>query len=264
VRGRDLLARHNLESRFGGFSDVDGTAIYSTRAKALATRSSVLIDFGCGRGKGADDPVEALGALRVFRGRVARVIGLDVDPAAAGNPTVDDSHLLDGPRWLLPDGTADLCIRDNVLEHLPEPDAFFLEARRALKSGGHLGVRTSNAHSYVGLASLLFPERWHTAVLARAQNGREGQDIPPEPMRCNNVGKVRRALRRHGFDGVAYGYEAESSYLSFAAPLYALGVLYQRLTPGLSRSAIFAFARRRGEIEETSSTEAQSEEGSSR
>jgi hypothetical protein len=51
-------------------------------------------------------------------------------------------------------------------------------------------------------------------------------------------------MRRHGFDHVVYGYEAEPSYLHFSRLAYVLGVLHQRFAPGFLKPAIFGFARR--------------------
>ena len=38
------------ESRFGGFTDIDGTILFFTRVKALLDASSVVLDLGCRRG----------------------------------------------------------------------------------------------------------------------------------------------------------------------------------------------------------------------
>ena len=67
---------------------------------------------------------------------------------------------------------------------------------------------------------------------------------PDMDYRCNTVWRLRRTLARYGFDGIAYGYEAEPSYLNFSRVAYALGVLHQKLAPGFIRPAIFVFAQR--------------------
>ena len=56
------------------------------RREALATLGEVrglsVLDYGCGAGGYGDDPVALRRDLRVFRGKVKKVIGLDVDPSA--------------------------------------------------------------------------------------------------------------------------------------------------------------------------------------
>lgn len=233
------------ESRFGGFTQVDGTLAFYTRVQALARPDSVVVDFGCGRGAYGGDPIPLRRESRIFKGKVQRVIGLDANPASAENPFLDEFHLLQNTRWPLPDAAADLIICDNVLEHLPEPAAFFAEAWRVIKPGGSLCVRTPNRWNYIAMLSRLVPNHGHAQVLAKAKPGLAEQDIFPTFYRCNTLWAVRHALARQGFDAVVYGYEAEPSYLSFSRAAYALGVLHQKLAPGIFRAAIFAFGKRR-------------------
>lgn len=232
------------ESRFGGFTQVDGTLAFYTRAQALVRPDSVVIDFGCGRGAYGSDPLPLRRDLRVFKGKVQRVIGLDASPSGAENPFLDEFRRLESDRWPLPDGAADLIVCDNVLEHLPDPDAFFAEAWRVLKPGGSLCIRTPNRWNYIALLSRLVPNYSHTQVLAKAKPGLAEKDIFPTFYRCNSLGAVRRAMTRHGFDAVVYGYEAEPSYLSFSRAAYALGVLHQKIAPDVFRAAIFAYGKK--------------------
>jgi SAM-dependent methyltransferase len=233
------------ESRFGGFTRLDGTLAFYSRVQALSGADTVVIDFGCGRGAYAGDPVAFRRDLRVFRGKARRVIGLDASPASADNPFIDEFHCLEGLHWPIEDGQASLVICDNVLEHLPDPDAFFSEAFRVLSRGGTLCIRTPNLWNYVALLSKIIPNRSHAGALAKAKPGLAAEDVFPTLYRCNTIPAVRRALVRQGFDSVVYGYEAEPSYLSFSRVAYAVGVLHQKIAPGLFRAAIFAFGRKR-------------------
>ena len=178
------------ESRFGGYTDIDGTVAFYTRVSALLRPESRVVDFGCGRGAYGEDPVRVRRDLRILKGRAGRVIGLDVDPAGAANPYLDEFRPLEDRCWPLPDSSADLVLADNVIEHLPAPEDFFIEARRVLKGGGSLCIRTPNAWSYVALISRLIPNRSHAAVLAkvkdRSQAGRCLPDLLPlqQPPGC--------------------------------------------------------------------------------
>ena len=233
------------ESRFGGFTDIDGTVAFYQRVNALLEPGFVVVDFGCGPGEYGRDAVRIRVELRVLRGKVRKVIGLDVDGRAAENSFVDEFRQIgDGEPWAVEPASADIVLCDNVIEHLERPAWFFAEARRVLRPGGYLAIRTPNVLSYVGAASRLIPNRWHRRVLRAVQPGRD--EAYPTVYRCNTVWRVRRMLAEHAFDGIAYGYEAEPSYLNFSKLVYALGVLHQKLAPGFLRPAIFAFARRRG------------------
>jgi SAM-dependent methyltransferase len=231
------------ESRFGGFSDLDGTIAFYNRVNSLLNRQSVVVDFGCGRGAYGSDPLPYRRGLRILRGKVERVIGLDVDPAGFENPFLDEFHRLESSRWPLENSSVDLIVCDQVLEHLPEPAQFFDEASRVVKTGGLLCLRTPNAWGYVGLISRIVPNASHHEVMHRLGLPKLEQDTFPTLYRCNTLPALRRALKQHRFEGAVYGYEAEPSYLAFNRLAYALGVLHQRFSPGFFRLAIFAFAR---------------------
>ncbi len=242
---RDLAshkARFYPESWFGGFTDTDGTILFYTRVNALLQPSFTVLDFGCGRGAYGEDPIPIRRNLRILRGKAARLIGLDVDPAARVNPFVDEFHLLEGKSWPLPGSSVDICLCDHVLEHLEEPEAFFSETRRVLKGNGFLCMRASNAWGYPALTSRLIPARLHLSVLAKAKDNLKAQDVFPAVYRCNTIPKVRAALDRCGFEHVVYGFRAEPSYLAFSRLVYALGVFYQRFAPGFLSPVLFAFA----------------------
>ncbi len=234
------------ETRFGGFSNLDGTLLFYVRINVLARPHFRVLDFGCGRGAQSEDPIPWRREMRTLRGRVARVIGLDVDPVGAENPTLDEFHQLDpqAGTWPVESSSVNLIICDNVIEHLPDPARFFDEAHRVLAPGGYLCIRTPNRLSYVGIASSLLPNRHHARVLTRVQANRQEKDVFPTLYRCNTVRAVRRELKKRGLEAVVLGYEAEPSYLHFSKLAYFFGVLHQRFAPSVLRPAIFAFAQK--------------------
>jgi SAM-dependent methyltransferase len=232
------------ETRFGGFTDIDGTVTFYARVNALARPTFSVLDFGCGRGAHAEDPVDFRRNLRCLKGRVARVIGIDIDPVGAGNPTLDEFRVVAPNRpWPVDSGTIDMLICDFVLEHLADPGAFFREAGRVVVKGGFLCIRTPNVLGYPGLISKLAPNWYHEALALKGNPGRREQDAFPTLYRCNTISALRRQMKANGFQAVVYGYEAEPSYLEFSKFAYALGVLHQRFAPAFLRVAIFAFGQ---------------------
>ncbi len=208
-----------------------------------------VLDVGCGRGAGLmEDSVayrRKLRDLRGGRGEERRVIGLDVDPDAAQNPGLNEFHRIDGvSAWPVPDESIDLIVSDFVLEHIDNPEAFFAEAARVLKPGGVFCARTPNRIGYVGLVASLIPNSRHVQVLKVAQEDRKEMDVFPTYYRVNTVWAVRRVLKQAGLEGIAYGYEAEPSYLQFSALAYVLGKYLHALTPSILRTCLFIFARK--------------------
>ena len=233
------------ERRIGGFTHADDTVAFFSRINSVLEPSMVLLDLGCGRGAALEDPVPWRRQLRIFKGRCALVIGVDPDPAAATNPTIDEFHLIVDGRLPLSNETVDLCIADFVLEHVEDVDAFMAECSRVVKPGGYVFVRTPNVWSYPVVASRIVPNRLHARALRRLQPNRKEEDVFPTLYRCNSREKLRRTLERHGFDCVVRAHESEPGYLGFSRPLYALGVVYQRYAPQALRSVLMAFAVKR-------------------
>lgn len=231
------------ESLFGGYSDIDGTVAFYNRVQSLVSSDSIVLDVGCGRGAFMDDAVPLRRELHVFKGKARRVIGIDVDEVAASNPFLDSFHLINGQHWPVSDNSVNIVVSDNVIEHLEDPDAFIAEARRVLKDGGYICLRTPNSWGYVALCSKLVPNRHHVRVLSRVQDGRKEEDVFPTLYRCNSIPAMRTMLGKYGFEHVVYGYEAEPSYLSFSKFAYWLGVLHQKFAPHFLKPALFVFGR---------------------
>src|SRR6185369_8921636 len=89
------------ESKLAGFTNVDGTIAFFNQVNALLKPVSVVVDFGCGRGEYKEDPVEFRRKLRILKGKVRKVIGLDLDPAGKKNPFLNQFLQLKGDRWPL-------------------------------------------------------------------------------------------------------------------------------------------------------------------
>jgi SAM-dependent methyltransferase len=233
------------ESKFGGFTDIDGTVAFYLRVNALSQASSVVLDVGCGRGAYAEDPVSTRRDLRILRGKVKKVIGIDVDPAAGDNPYLDEFHPIENGTWPVHDDSVDLIVCDYVLEHVEDPGALFNEVRRVLRKDGYICIRTPNLWSYHTVISMLIPNRYHAALAAKVQQGRKAEDVFRTFYMCNTTAKIRSMLNRSGCTcNVAYSYSAEPSYLSFSKLAYWFGVLHQRYAPRIFKSTILAFGRR--------------------
>jgi SAM-dependent methyltransferase len=232
------------ESRFGGFSNVDGTLAFYHRVNSLVKQDTTVIDVGCGRGAYQDDPVPYRKQVRILKGKCIAVIGIDVDPHAQDNPYLDEFRMINDDFWPVEDESADLCLADNVLEHIENPKRFFSECNRILKPGGYLCIRTPNLLSYVGLVARLVPNRQHVAVLHKAKDRVVTQDVFPTYYRCNTIPGLMKTMTHSGFDACVYGYEAEPAYLSFSKLSYAVGVFLGRYTPNLFRVGIHAFGQK--------------------
>lgn len=241
---KDYASFFYPETRFSGFTNIDGTINFYIRVNSFISSSSIVLDVGCGRGSYMGDPVSVRRELRIIKGKCKKVIGIDTDKTARENPCIDDFRLIEGSSWPVEDGFIDVCICDNVLEHIVEPENFFSECRRVIKQGGYLCIRTPNLLSYFGLFSKLIPNRLHCKTVTKIQNIRESQDVFPVFYRCNTKKRVSNMFKKYCFDACVLGYESEPSYLSFSLISYFLGVAHQRFTPNMFKVAIFGFGRK--------------------
>lgn len=231
------------ECRFGGFSDIDGTIAFFNRTNALLESSFTVLDVGCGRGAYADDPVRMRGNLRILKGKCAKVIGIDVDRNAKNNPFLDEFYLVQESSWPIENDSIDLIVSDHVLEHVDDPSSFFSEARRVLRNGGYICIRTPNRWSYISIFARIIPNKYHSKVTSIVQESRKEEDVFPTLYKCNSRSTLKAMLELHGFECVVYGHEAEPAYLSFSKFAYWLGVLHQRFAPRFLKPVIFAFGK---------------------
>ena len=231
------------EASFGGFTDIDGTIAFYNRVNSLLEPSFVVLDVGCGRGVNNEDQVPFRKNLRNLKGKVAKIIGIDVDQSAQDNQYVDEFHLIQGYFWPIETNSINLIVCDNVLEHIENPDQLFLEIHRVLSNGGYLCIRTPNRCSYIAVAATLIPNKYHSKVTSVVQDGRKEEDVFPTVYKCNSIRKLKNIMKKNSFECVVYGYEAEPSYLSFSMIVYFFGVMHQRLAPGFIKPVILAFGK---------------------
>lgn len=250
MSGLKFKHKYYPESKFTGFTRVDGTLAFYLVVNTLGDDEDfTILDYGCGRAVGQLQKGRAgklRENLRNFKGRVKKVIGVDVDEDARDNPSLDEFHLI-VPDQKIPvaDSSVDLVISDYVLEHVTNADFYFSEISRVLKPGGHVCIRTVNIWGYIALAARIVPNRLHAKVTAKVQDARKEEDVFPTVYECNSRRAIRKAMRNNGLEDVVYTVESEPAYLSFNGIFYFFGVLYQRIAPSLFKNVIFAFGRKK-------------------
>ncbi|MEC9356305.1 MAG: methyltransferase domain-containing protein [Pseudomonadota bacterium] len=232
----------------GGYSRHDGGVHFYGRVNALMRPDSVVVDLGAGRGRGiVDDPVTFRRRLRELKGRCAKLVGLDPDPVVLDNPGVDEAYVIDPQRPLpMDDASVDLIISDYVLEHVDDPTFFSSEIDRILRPGGWLCARTPNRWGYIGLATTLVPNRWHVAVLRRAQPDRKSIDVFPTRYRMNTRSALRRCFPPARYLHAVYGHFGEPRYFGHSAVLWRAIMFAARLTPEGLAPTLMVFIQKRG------------------
>jgi|GEM_PF-567262 len=214
---------------------------------SLKNDDVVVADIGCGRGAFMDnidnDAVSRhFAKIRNYKGRVNKVIGLDVDPEGRNNPTINEFvQIYEDGKLNIPDDSVDIAICMFVVEHLEKPSLFFQEVARILKKGGVICIVTPNKYSYVGAISSLIPNKHHVKVLKKSSVDRKEEDTFPTYYRCNTKKSLRDNMKKSGLKPYVIYSDNDPQYLYFSSLAYSFGALYHKLAPNAIKLQIFAF-----------------------
>ena len=243
----------NIDKRFypetgaGGFNRYDGTLQFYIRVNALVRPDMTVVDLGAGRGGMVDPPSTAFrNGLLTLRGRVKRVIGIDVDPVVMTNPLLDEAHVYDGGRLPLQDQSVDLLLSDYTFEHIPDAGVFAGEITRVLKPGGWVCARTPHLISAVALAASLAPNRMHPALLRFIQPGRQERDVFPTCYKLNSRRALKRNFRAALWENYSYTWSPNPGYHFNNPWIHRALQAYQYVkTPLFGGEVLLIFLRRR-------------------
>lgn len=177
-----------------------------------------LLDLGAGAG---------IVPQMDFRGRCARVCGLDPDERVRVNPYLDEGRVGVGESIPWPDASFDVVTADNVLEHLADPAAVLREVARVLKPGGRFLAKTPNRRHYMPLIARCTPHAFHAYV--NQKRGRASVDTFPTRYQANTPGAIRRLASEVGLEVARVSlHEHRPEYLRFNAATYLVGWAWER------------------------------------
>lgn len=202
----------------------NGTLIFYNWIRQHTNSQQSILNIGAG--PASKNP------LRAFRGEVARVVGVDIDPIVLGNDDLDETHVVDGKSLPFEDGSYDLVFSDFVLEHIEQPETFLKEVYRVLKPNGSFFFRTPNRYHYVSLLAKYTPH-WFHELLSNRVRGLASDAHEPYPTfhRLNSKREIQALAHKVGFSHMDLRFvECEPSYLMFSTIPFLAGVLYERTT----------------------------------
>lgn len=230
----------------GDYSHRDCTVAFYTRVGALLSEEMTVLNLGAGRGANiTQDYSPFRRRIQRFKGRVARVVGIDVDDAVEHNPDLDEAHVVPiGAAYPLADASVDLIICDHVLEHVADPQSFTAEVGRVLKPGGWFCARTPSKWGYVGLGARAVPNALHTRFLSSLQPQRKAEDVFPTTYKMNTLGDLRRAFPVGDWQHCTYGYNGVPSYHGNRRVLFRLVELWCWLMPMPLSAKLHVFVRK--------------------
>jgi len=240
-----------LRRRFYTPAQYDNDEVFLELVQACVGRGMVVLDLGAGTGR------KFQYALKSRVEPDGEVIGADFDARVRDNPLVHRGVVLQGHELPFAENTFDVVFTRYVLEHVTDPAEFLGQVWRVLKPGGSFLFLTPNKWHYVCLAARCTPKAFHQSYNRR--RGRDETDTFPTVYRLNARSAIRRDLLKAGFlEKDLRMRECCPNYLTLAAPLFLVGVAYERivnstdLLSGLRVNILGHFVKPNGDRQATS------------
>lgn len=204
---------------YRNFKDNWDDHLFRTRILNNINSDSVVLDLGAGAG---------LVTQMNFRGHVSQICGVDLDPRVLENPTLNEGRISDAGKIPYDDRSFDVVFANNVMEHLDKPLAVYREISRVLKPGGILLFKTPNKWHYVPIIARVTPHVFHEFV--NRLRGRSEVDTFPTRYLSNSLRQVMTIAKDAGLVvNSIERIEGRPEYCRMAAPLYVVGLIYERL-----------------------------------
>ena len=195
--------------------------------EAVANRGGRLLDLGCGDGERTLRFARACGAAEAY--------GVEVTPehavlAEARGITVVSADL--NAELPLDDGSFDIVVSNQVIEHLADTDAFVSEIARITKPGGLVVTSTENLASWHNISGLLVG--WQPFSLTNVSETRLGLGNPLAVHRDEEAGlESWQHLRVFAYRGLRELHEAHGLHVTrmLGSGYYPLPARIGRLDP---------------------------------
>jgi SAM-dependent methyltransferase len=204
--------RKRPECDAGGFSRNSGAVQFYQRVNALLRPDMTVLDLGAGRGAFTDTEAAYTQRLQTMKGKVAKVIGMDIDPVVMTNPHLDEAYVIADNRLPVPANSVDLIVSDWTFEHIDEPKSLAAEIDRILKPGGWICARTPSKWSPVSFAARMVPNTLHAKVLEAVQPGRQAQDVFPTRYRMNSNHDLKAVFPEAEWAHHSYRWRGDPHY----------------------------------------------------
>lgn len=197
----------------------DPVARFYRSLDRLLGQETQVLDVGAGAGE--ENPY-------ALKGRVGRLIGIDMDPRVGKNPLLTAGLVGDCGTLPFKDNSFDLAFSIYVLEHIERPSTLVAEMRRVLRPGGLFVALTPSKFHYVSMIAACTPTWFHKWINRR--RGRKEQDTFPTQYKLNSRGAIERHFGGQGFETVEFDwFEVQPNYLMFSTPSFLMGAAYERI-----------------------------------
>jgi SAM-dependent methyltransferase len=221
--GRRRTAVERLSERYYPRDEyADDNALFFGWIREHLNSDSDVLEIGAGAG--LKWPYDFAGVCR-------SVVGVDTDPRVLANPNLTRAVCGDFLEVELGEDLFDVAFANNVAEHVEAPERFLRTCQRVVRPGGLVFLKTPNRLHYVSLIARLSPHAFH--VWVNRLRGRAEEDTFPTYYRMNTATSVASLSGRLGLECEFRRFEGRPEYLKQSAPLFLMGVAYERAANAL-------------------------------
>jgi ubiquinone/menaquinone biosynthesis C-methylase UbiE len=198
------------------------------------------LDVGCGRNS----------PLRGRADRLRLAVGSDIDLDELRQTDDFKARVgCDGACLPFAPDTFDLVLSKTAIEHMADPQGFFVGVHRVLRPGGVFIWATSNLSSLPIVASRMTPLALHRWVYRHIFGNQLAIEQFPVYYRANTEAALDRQLDAAGFERVALHKTSWPCYFAFSRPLFSVMLPVHRWIDGagldLLRVHIIGVSRKR-------------------
>ena len=235
------------EWRAGGYARDNNTLLFYVRVNSLLRPDMVVLDLGAGRGEVFHvNPTGLKAKYAKLQGKVAKVIGVDVDETINDHPYLDERHVLKGDGAMpVADKSIDIAVAEWVFEHVEKPERMSAELDRIIKPGGWVCAVTPNRIGYVGTGARLLPNRLHKPLLKGLMPGREEIDVFPTVYRINSIRDVHRYFPNNIWENYSYIAQSTPRYFGKSVFLFRMIDFFQSIVPPIMKTDLIVLLRKR-------------------
>jgi SAM-dependent methyltransferase len=194
----------------------DWTGIDAILAEAIRVHFPVgglVVDVGCGKSS----------PLAAYKMKARFMVGTDLDrDEIKGNRAFHALVAADGAKLPFAGGTCDLLLSKTAIEHMEDPEAFFVAVYQVLKPGGVFIWATSNLKSWPIVISRFTPLGLHRWVYRRLFGRTLSIEQFPTHYRANSEPVVDRQLAAAGFQRLMLCRASWPMYFAVSRPLFRL------------------------------------------
>tara|TARA_X000000950_G_C13871038_1_gene642904 strand:- start:345 stop:1061 length:717 start_codon:yes stop_codon:yes gene_type:complete len=227
----------------GEFSINDGTIDFYLRIKSLLKEEFKVIDFGAGRASWfLEDNNRIRKEIRLIKGKVKKVIAIDIDQSVLENKASDEQILVTNNEIKIAKNSIDLIIADYVLEHIQNEEIFISQINKLLKSGGWFCARTPHKYSYVSLLSSIVKNDYHSKFLNKTQPFRKKEDVFATFYKLNTLRKIKKMFK--GWENKSFIFKSDPAYYFGNKYIFFIQDIFHKISPKFLSGNIFIFVKK--------------------